>query len=1012
MARKPILTATLLSLLASGASADAARTFRTSTRWNTTGNISISPASTDVWVDESGNAVTLNGVNDGTTQLVVNGLPHNVGIADAHRLYGLTVDQTAGVTSGKSYFDGGGTFQFGAGGVQVLAGNIWVGKTSYEPKVYLAADQTWRGGGTALTHFGVGCGTGNGTKGTVFPVTRLMSSLTIENNLAVWLYSPSNDFAGVDVTVRYPSRLVLPDVNGARLRARTLTLEGDGEALPLGKVFGYADWYNHTPTAIAFLDTDHIADALVLKDGADLAPGTATVFDIPSVTATGASGSRSEIAGPLVFSRAETALSVADGVTLALSGANTVADGVTASLTVTGAGTLELSPGLNGTVDLESTTKLVLLGDGRYASAISGGRSLEIRASGIAMLGGCDLSGYTGTSIDVTAGTLELGSMAVLPDGVTLQTSGEGKVMFATSEGLDPSRIGGTANYVVDASIVTDWVRPEARITVGEGEVLRVRGSGLTAATELVVDGGTVLFERDGATIASPVFVTAGSWIRTTDEGVVGRISGAVTAEIVRATGTTNHLWVVGPGYVVFAGGGTFTGSESGLRIEENASVKLTQGDYTFTACDVCILSHGTMSSNPRGTSGKYLGVVDGGNLTIVKGTKTEMCGLQVNGLNDGSYYFRTALFEVGEGCTAELGPKVNAWLGNNQALGKIRVSGGTLKLGGYVYLGWIDLGTAVIEVDGGTLELSDALKRLDQTAVNMQTQGRIDLKDATVKVTAAFPKSEAYLIRNLYSDRDNLRKRLRVWTRITGACTLDLTDLRDDRTTPLQNVPAGFDRAEWFGTGSLTVKGGKTFVMNSVADGVSLRLADDGTRVVLPEDVQIFDYDTCASNMYVVPYKDRYSTTNTVLSALSLPVFTADGAGVSLSNACATCTVSVDEVEVTADGAFGNAGTLCGTGPFAVSNLTFAAGSRMDVASGAPPLAVSGAIALPESLRYFVGKGPSLGSGVVAFTAGLAVTGDPRWTAAAGSRVAVPRAEAAEKRVVFRAAALSLVIR
>lgn len=985
-APKTILAATLLSLVALDASADAARTFRTSDKWNTSGNISISTWSTDAWIDDQGGFVTLANYNDGKTQCVLNGLPHNVGISDAHKLYGLTVDQTAGVTSEKCYVDGAGTFQFAEGGVRVLSGNLWVSKTSYDPKVYLAANQTWSGGDTKLTHFGVGAGQGDGTKATLFPVTRLTSRLTIEKNLAVWLYSPSNNFAGVDVTVRYPARLVLPDVNDARLRASTLTLEGDGEALPLAKSFGYSDWSGYDPTTVAFLDADHIADALVLKDGADLRPGAPTVFDLPSVTATGAAGSKSEIAGPLVFSREQTAIAVDDGVTLSISGDNAVAPGVTASLTVTGAGTLELSPGLNGTVNLDETSKLVLLGNGKHAAVIAGGFSLEVRASGVAMLGSCDLGGYTGAYIDVTAGVMELGAMADLPPAVKLRTSGEGKVVFGSSDGLDPSRIEGTKNYVVDTSTITDRIRTEKSITVGEGEILHVRGSGLTAATELIVDGGTVCFEVDGATIGSPVSVTAGSWIRTAAESIVGTISGAVTAEVARSTGPTNYLWVVGPGCVVFAGGGAFTGAKSGLRVEENASVKLTHGDYTFTECELILETHGTTTSNPRGSSGKYIGVVDGGNLKVLKGTKTEMCGLQVNALDDGSSYFKESLFEVGSGCTVELGSRVHAWLGSRQALGRICVSGGTLKIGGYVYLGWTDMGTGVIEVNGGTLELSDSLRRLDVMSANYQTQGRIDLSNATVKVSSAFPKSEKYLIRNLYSDRDNLKKRLRVWTRISGACTLDLTDLSAARTEPLANVPAEFDRAEWFGTGTLTVKGGKTFVMNSVADGVGLRLADDGTSVILPENAQVFDCATCEATKNVIPYKDQYSTTNTCLRDLSLPTLSVAGLGVSLHNERADRTVSVGQVLAEAGGCFDTADTLCGAGAYEVTNLTFAENAIFGTRSDAPTLAIGGTVSFPSALGLYVRKGVSGGGSLCALRAATGIEGDPLWTPVDGS--------------------------
>jgi len=928
-----------------GATASVESLLVTDSQWNTSQNKSFGLTST-CWTNAAGESCSWDAAGGADTLCILEGFPGNVGMTGVWEMNGLRINQKYVTGTKKCLFDSTATYRIGAGGVESLSGSVWFANGATD-KIVLTADQTWRGSSSSVTQIGVGRYTSTGTH----LQTRIApeSSVTrwdIEGNLCVWLTSPSNDFRAVDVTVSSPAKLFLINNADAVLRARKLTLVGDGERLPLGKSTSYTDWSGFARTTICALDSVHLASALELKDGADLVPASAAVFDIPTISATGAVGSRSEVTGTIVFSRTTTAVEIAEGVTLAFAGVNRVADGIAAGIDLSGSGTLELASGLNGAITVAAGSTLKLTGAGKGVASIAGAGSLVVAASGTNYLGGCDLSGYTGERIDVTSGTLELGSMAVLAAGVKIRTSGDAKVLFGTTDGFDESRLEGTKAYVVDPWLVTDAVRKEATLTVGAGDVLRVRGNGLTVNTALTLNGGTVYFEVNGATIGSAVSVVARSYFETAANSVTGCVSGVLTASIP-STASVKGVRITGPGCVDLTGGGSFSGNQNSLYVMNGASVRLRMGTFDFP--NASLITEATSSN-----WGRYIGILDGASVTLSGG---ERSAIVLAAQLDGSAYSKTAVFEVGSGATCALKGNLHVAMGSNQAQGKVVVDGGTLKVGGCILLGYADMGTGIVDMRAGTLELSNPMRRYRSEKNSYQGQGRIDWSGGTIRLSSSFPAGESYLIRNAHSAEDAL-KRLRVWTRIMGDCTLDLSAL-PARESPLANVPAGFDRAEWFGKGTLTVKGGKPFVMNSIGDGVGLRLADDNTQVVLPEDAQVFDYDICAANMNVVPYKDRYSTTNTVLTNLAMPTFAIAGEGVCLTNGRSARTISISEALVEAGGCLDTTNTLVGAGAYAVSNLTFAHGSALRFPFFGPMSAfeIEGVLTLPDggTLNYDV---------------------------------------------------------
>ena len=934
---------------------------RSDSKWVAGSNWSIGPSS-KAWTNETTAGESVAWENGATA--IINVLPWNVGIAGAFEMDGLVVDAQA--ASAKCFFDGAGIFATGAGGVQMRSGCVWFGINNAipQPKFYLRANQTWSGSASATTtRIGVGCGYSNSGNSMLIPDVGV-SAWTIEGKLEVWLYSPANDFSSVDVTVKSPAKLILPDKKGGRLRARRLTLDGSGELLPLGKNVGVADWNSYTPVTMAYVDEDHLAATLELKNGAGLSVVSPTALAVPMLVVSGESGARSEISGPFDCSGLG-AISIASGTTLAFSG------------------------------------------DVRCRAGISGSGTLEIDANGTSYFGTCNFSEFSG-GITVASGTLELASMAALPNGVTVTTTGEGRLLLGSAAGYDESRLGGTKNAVVDTGIVTDVVRTESTITVGAGETLRIVGNGLTEATSLVLAGGRLVFEANGVTVASPVSITQPSWIETKSSAVTGTISGTVSAQIGAAVNNTNGVWAVGAGCVVFSGGGTFTSNMSSLYVDDGASVKLTNGNYIFEAANIITKAHG--SAGQQGANwGRYIAIVDGGHVRI---TGVSRSAIQLAALLDGSNYNKLSMLEVGRDSSLYLDDGINIAIASDQAAGKLLVNGGTCRIGGIVLLGWMQMGTGIIDLRSGTLELCNGIKRQGVATASYQPQGRIDWSGGVLKIASNFPNSQRYLISNNSATEDE-KKRLRIWVRITGVCTLDLTDVSANRPTPLENAPEGFDRAEWFGTGTLVVKGGKTFVMNSIGNGVSLKQEDDGTKVLLPENSQVFDYAICEANKEVIPYKDRYSTTNTVLVNLSIPSFVSAGDDTAISNGRPSRVVTIAEAVATAGGEFNNSTTLLGPGSFVVSNLVFQAGSILGATTGTAALDVIDTITLPNSLSYCVRRGPSSPkSEFVAFLAGGDLSGRPASWTRIGSGNYAPKVNAVVGTVSFFPAGTKIVFR
>ena len=885
--------------------------------------------------------------------------------SDAFTAYGLEIDIPESETW-IGWWQIGNPISIGAGGVDVKKGRFFIGYKNASD-VILTADQVWTG-------------SGNGGKmyfslGTVYEryfaratANAGVTSFGIAGGLNACFFAPDNDFKNVTVTVRDQAKLWLFDVVDARLNAKKLIFSGDGNRMEFGTplpdtVFHYPVDSAVAPTNIVAIDHAHLAPQVELNDGADLT----AVDGIYALTNLTVSGNGSEITGSLDFTQAVSRITFAvEGSSLTFKTKNTVANDMAAGFAVSGPGTLtveDMTP-FAGTVMIgDGAVFACTLGVGSAVPTFTGAGTLAVHAqeNGFVYLSSAALAGFSGKIVFDT-GTLVLDEP--LADGrLTVES---GTVVYGSESAL----------------IVTDMPVTES-LTIAPGQTLSVYGNGLAAETTLTLAGGTVRFMRT-ATIAAPVTISAaGSVVETAAENVVGTFSGKVTSSI-SGTGNTGTS-LAGEGCIRFTGGGDFTGQGNSLR-SYNGSAVFDGGTYLFHNCGAI----GLFDLNDTSPSeyGRRWRVVNGAVLklsadSLVSGTRVD---LEVAGDGQTWEYSRDSVLEVQDGGTVEIGENTYLKIGKYFSKGTLRIaSGGVVKQtasSGHILLGYSTMGWGEVCLeDGGDLELVNPLcVRYDNVGY---VKGSFHWSGGTVKVLGGFPESEATLLRYAgtpaETDAPENVASLRLWTKIDGeTCVLDLTDL-PSRATPLANVPAGFERAEWFGTGTLTVKGGKTFVMNSFASGIGLALEGDGTAVVFPENAQFHDNAKRTATENVSPRHDQYKTIPDLLPDLSLKAFTAKGRNIRVVSENATNMLSVAEVTAATGGEFAN-DTLAFPGGLSVVNLTFAENSVVSGNGAAKTLDVAGSIALPSSALYSA-KGAN-GAAFVAFRAGGSLTGgETVWT-------------------------------
>ena len=964
----------------------------------------------EVWTNAAGNVVSWANYNDGNTVMYLKNKGASASsftmstLDQPFRVHGLVVDWSGTWI----YWDmrAQHPLEIGAGGVDIKRSKFYFGYNA-NTKLHLSADQTWTGSGSSNNehYFSVGGISGN-NRYTKLVANEGVERLDITGKLNAVLYAPDNRLDDVTVTVSGEAKLHLIDMADARLNAKKLVLDGNGVRMSFGCPLDSKAWYYPTdkayyPTNIVALDNFHLAPDVELVNGADIV-AKGGIYAISNLTVSGTA--QSEVMGTLNFTQEVSKITFADeGASLVFASTNGVADGVSAGFAVSGPGKLkivhvdpfagEISIAAGSTVELSgpmaSTLNAKLSGEG--VLNVNMGQALFIPASKTA--------GFDGRIV-LAAGTLVLDEP--LPEGM-LEVCG-GEVVYSPENPL----------------VVTDKIKSESSITVSSNETMMVFGNGLTAATELKLEGGMVKFYTS-STIASPITVLRPSSSFSTDlSSVTGTVSGFVTSSIP-GSDETKGTRIYGSGCIRFNGGGNFTGKANPFRSFDGSAI-FDGGTWIFHNCMSLGCEYtAKRDKNPDATYGIRWTVCGSAVFKIDGYNKDFITTLYAMGHEWSSSYSLGSYLDVIDGGVIELGEfgRINA--GYMQAKGTIRVAnGGMIKAASTsssIILGYSVTSWGILKLEeGGVIQLSSPIVRKFYTAVDKyQPQGQIIWSGGTLKVNGNFPEEEANLIRldgtAPESTDPEVLKGLRVWTRITGEnCVLDLTDL-PVRETPLANVAADNDRAEWFGTGTLTVKGGKTFMMNSFGSGLGLVLEGDGTKVIFPDGVQIHDNAVCTARMNVEPGSARYSVFTNLLATASIGTFTAKGKNVSLVSENPTNTVSIGTVNVEEGALFSN-GTIVVPGGLSVTNVTFKSGSTVGYDGLFPTLAVAGTVSLPETIGYAVGDTAGAPSPYVAFRAGESVSGSPSEWIKRGPRNMIPFVDADAKTVGFNPPGMKITVR
>ena len=957
-----------------------------------------------VWTDVDGQAMAWTNGNYVIVTAINTG---NFGITKAYSFYGLQFDCTPPT---GTWIDGDGCVTLGAGGLTFANGGCFRRGRGYAIKhINLAADQVWENKSTtqsaevSLGHDAYVYREGGVLK-TQYTRDYMgadedVHSLTLRGDLSLWLYY-TNQLSEVDVRLESPAQLRLSQsfnnggmiTNSPALNARKLTLAGDGERYRAGGDTTSKPGYRHY--LLKEMNAVTIAPTLELEDGADLR-GSDGVFAIPALTVKGMG--TSEFLGNWTFANADTAVTLADGATLRFTG--TVGETSPAGLTVGGTGTVVIDNatwGLTGPITIGENVTLEIVNYTRFSNPIRGNGKIKVAA-----VGDCPrllstlttLAEYEGTSVTVTGGTVLFESQAAMEEaGIAVTVEGSGAAVY-----------GGAAD-----KIVTNVPFPDPTCTVEKDETVLVYGNGLTADKSLVLNGGSIRF-LEPATIASPVSVTASSWIETDAASITGRVTGVITSAVVTeekmASCSTSAygLCTRGAGTIVFTGGGTFPSSRDGLWVVDGDLV-LSGGVWTFSEYSNLGTAYSAIKSK-GGTWGKTFQILDGAQVSVSKAT------LCAQGRDDGgSAKDASEIIVDGDATLVTFATSGGIKLGANQACGKLRVRGGRVLLnkGTAIWTGSANISAGEVHLEGGVLEINRSVLRPYSSTPDYQGMGVVVWNGGTLKVGADF---ESPLLFNTSETAPN--ETTAQYFRLKGKIeerggVLDLADLK---ASVLTNCPPQLDRTEWYGTGELTVRGGKRFVMNAYPNAASIRVAGDGTEVVISEVAQVYDYAKCVENESFSPYQQKYSAAGSVVEDLSVVACTFAGKGATLTSEGSARQVTVGDVFVTADGAFDNL-SLTAAGGLEATNLTFAADATLGAAlagAATQPFELVGTLTLPATLGYASRKlAPSFGDFVVFRAATL--TGDPAWTKVGGAHF--PEVSAAAGTVTFRSAGTVLLIR
>ncbi len=504
------------------------------------------------------------------------------------------------------WMDSTGSVTLRGGGLSIAANDMvrFASKTDCV-RIILAASQTWRGPASGTTYGVVGLGMSNtyGNYGNAQIGALDDLTWTLDGRIAVAV-SASNDLSRVDIVVNPEARLIVmamasyyPYHYRPRLNAKSLTLKGGDTAatvpmLTVGANNQSMDF--HGSVAPTSFDDMTFSPVVRLVDGASVTGGTVDY----GVSELFVSGGDSAFSGDVAF-RKSVSIDVAAGASLAFTGTVVADEGVVVS--VTGDGTFGIPcdalARFKGEFDIDGPI-VKLTGDGDWTASLADASGLTIASSGCVFVDAAALEGFGAGTISVTSGTLLLESVASLPAGCKVVTSGTGALALADWTGFDAdTHMGGTKAVSDGILVVTDDAIENETIDIGEGGGIHVFGSGLKASSSVTLAANTSIVFHRTATIYAPVTTVGATKIITARDDIGGTFAGKVTFSV----GGGCDLWAHGG--IVFEGGVEATSSglrqRCGLVVFRNKGVSLKNSNSGFHMYGGrCVISNCTVRSS------------------------------------------------------------------------------------------------------------------------------------------------------------------------------------------------------------------------------------------------------------------------------------------------------------------------------------------------------------------------------------------------------------------------------
>lgn len=655
-----------------------------------------------------------------------------------------------------------------------------------------------------------------------------------------------------------------------------------------------------------------------------------------------------------------------------------------------------------------------------------------------------DVSNFSGTFILAGSSTVAMPATADWPANFKVRLNDTAKLFLPAGSSADESKILGTKNY--SATAVGYVAEPPGTLTVNAGETCSVVGDGLTAATAIVLNGGTLEFTRT-ATVASPVTVSAASTIAAVLDAT-GTFKGAfaVNAKLtvnngVSATATSRDATAWPVGLVVFAGDGEVT--VGGVDVNGGAA-EFRGSVWNFAvATEFSVTDDGILAK-----------ISEGAQVSLADGDMTTSGRVGLSTGNPGRY---PGTVFVCSGAVLTVGSYRMIRLGNQswQGQGYLTIDNATVKvLGG----GEFDNGgnandnlkntsedrcpMAVIAIRNGGKLITDrvlshttATHHLDSSSFYDDTfeEGvRLVLDGGTYALGPNFGYFKADGVTpvdfpnqhpNLFFSQESIQNvgnniYLTYTSEITvrvGAKggTFDLSGARAGNNVfsntvlgvhiPLSAVQktrpgfAGMDYnpcrgPRWTINGPLNVKGrgDQELVLNGINPSMLSQVGADGA---------------------VVRVTDTNGVTSVALEGVTLG---AAGAGVFVETLDGKQRdISVDTLTVAENGVY--AATAFNIGSVTVGDVVFGAnaalGATVGTAGAAVTLPISGTVTLADSMRFAIGRGVRGGAILSADGGILPAGGDGvTWTPVAGFRKG--GILVSDKDVVFRPSGLSIIVR